>query len=251
LLELYASDKEKGQNCLEELGVPKGAWFIALHVREGGYLQHLNYHSYRDADVKTYLTACDEVIQRGGWAIRLGDSSMKPLPTMDRVVDYAHSTFKSDWMDIFLLTQCRFILGTTSGPIAVSAIFGKPCVLTNFTPMGHGAFQYGDLWIPKLYYLNKEERMLSIKECMSKKYRGISRSENFKNAGITLIDNTNDEIRGVTIEMLNRYDGKTDYTEEDEILQENFMTELRREPLFETEARIGKDFLKKYKFLLD
>ena len=55
LLELTPEQKEAGDRVLEEIGLPKGSWFVGLHVREGekrGYLR-----SGADSDILDYLPA--------------------------------------------------------------------------------------------------------------------------------------------------------------------------------------------------
>jgi hypothetical protein len=41
----------------------------------------------------------EEITQRGGWVIRLGDEAMLPLPDMNRVIDYPFSGLKLDEMN--------------------------------------------------------------------------------------------------------------------------------------------------------
>ena len=79
---------------------------------------------FRNADVVTYLPAIREVIARGGYIIRLGDSSMRPLPKEKGIVDYALSNAKSEFMDLFLCSTCKFFIGTNSGLGLVPPIFG-------------------------------------------------------------------------------------------------------------------------------
>ena len=54
-------------------------------------------------------------MERGAWCLRMGDPSMRPMPRAPRVIDYAHSAIRSDWMDVFLCARCRFFIGNTSG----------------------------------------------------------------------------------------------------------------------------------------
>ena len=53
----------KGETILAELGVPSGAKFVCLVIRDRAYLQYVfpdqdfSYHDYRDSDPSTYRTA--------------------------------------------------------------------------------------------------------------------------------------------------------------------------------------------------
>ena len=66
------------------------------------------------ADIGTYLPAIKTVVAHGGWVFRMGNPTMKPLPAMEHVIDYAYSDVRSDWMDVFLCSQCRFMIGTAA-----------------------------------------------------------------------------------------------------------------------------------------
>jgi len=69
----------------------------------------------RNANISDYTDAMRAIVARGGWCIRVGDPTMRPLDPIPGVVDYARSSSKSDWMDLFLCARCRFFLGNTSG----------------------------------------------------------------------------------------------------------------------------------------
>ncbi len=250
LLSLSPSDVERGWRCLQRLGVPRDAWFVCLHVRAPGYLPDDACHSYRDADIYTYLPAIEEIVRRGGWALRMGDPTMKRLPRMNQVIDYAHSEVRSDWMDVFCLAQCKFLLGTTSGPFNVSFVFGVPCACTNFVPMGHGTYSSKDLFIPKLYWDLKDGRYLTFSEVLRSPLRALWETRDYEAAGITLVDNSPEEIRDLAVEMMDRLNGTVQYTPEDHALQKRFKSLLEVEPLFGTCSRVGRDFLRKYAWLL-
>src|SRR5262249_27509719 len=63
LLELEPEHRERGRRLLRDFGVPEGAWFVGLHVRE------TRDRSIRDADLATYGLAVEEIARRGGWVL--------------------------------------------------------------------------------------------------------------------------------------------------------------------------------------
>src|SRR5262245_10809115 len=88
LLRLTDEDRRRGWECLLAFGVPTNAWFVCFHTREAGYATHDDdLHAYRNSDISNYLAAVRSIVDRGGWCIRMGDGSMKPLPPMERVID--------------------------------------------------------------------------------------------------------------------------------------------------------------------
>jgi putative glycosyltransferase (TIGR04372 family) len=193
----------------------------------------------------------EKIIERGGWVIRMGDRSMTPYSPNERFIDYATSNINNDRMDIFCFSQARFILGTTSGAVHASKVFGIPAVETNYVPMGHGAFSARDIWTPKLYWSEAEDRAFTFEEVLLHPMRMFSRTEQFEAEGIRLVDNTPEEIADLTVEMLDRLDGNLSYTDQDETLQTRFNSLLAAEPVYATTARVGRDFLNKYSSLLD
>ncbi|MEG4914782.1 TIGR04372 family glycosyltransferase [Microcoleus sp. B7-D4] len=254
LLKLSNSDYERGWDCLQSLGVPKGAWFVALHVRESGFSGHLNYglgsQDYRDANIDTYLLAIRTIVDRGGWVIRMGDSTTKPLPLMEQVIDYAHSDVKSDWMDVFLCAQCRFFIGMSSGLRLVPIAFGVPCAVTNWTPMGIlMPWSSKDIYIPKLYWSQKEQRYLTFAELTAPPIGHVFSHKVLSELGITAVDNTPEEIKDLIVEILERLDDKLKYTEADERLQKQFQTLAEKNQCYSS-SRIGRDFLRNYAGLL-
>jgi len=253
LISLSDYDYKRGWTCLESLGVPKNAWFVCLHVREPGYAGEIenSLASHRNAEINTYLLAVKTIIERGGWVIRMGNYSMKPLPAIKNVIDYANSSIRSDWMDVFLCSQCRFFLGTTSGLFLLSYVFGVPCALANFVPMETRPLSQNDLFIPKLMWSLKEKRYLTFSESLAHPIGHCENSELFDSLGIKVIDNTQEEINELVVEMLECLNGKLRYTDEDEQLQNRFLILSNQNKGFEgSVSRIGKDFLLRYARLM-
>jgi putative glycosyltransferase (TIGR04372 family) len=245
LLTLKDEDQKRGQECLERLGVPAGAWFAAVHVRGGREKER----SARDADITTYRLAMEEIVARGGWVIRMGDQSMEPLHPMPHVVDYALSDLRRDWMDVFLWARCRFFIGCLSGPLMVPFTFGVPGVIANWSSLATRLWFKQDIYIFKLHWSVAEARYLSIAEVSSSALASAESSKYLKEKGIKLIDNTPEEIRDLVVEMMDRLDGKLNYTEEDERMQKKF-NQVSISNSNGENSRAGRDFLRKWANLL-
>ncbi len=189
--------------ALNLLGLPEGAWYICLHVREPGFHKGWNtlYPSMRDANIDDYLPAIDLIVKSGGWVIRMGDPSMKPLAPIPGVIDYAHSTLKTPRADILIPLGCRFFLGTNSGFATIPAIYGVRCVFSNWLPIGLPLWPSQDLMMPKLFWDESRECYLTIDEIFAS---GVAYIQNWADlpAGIRLHDNTPDDIREITAEAL-------------------------------------------------
>lgn len=252
LLTLSESHRARGEVVLRAMGVPSGAWFVCLHSREGGYSPHdEQYHAHRNSDIGSYRLAMEAIVERGGWCIRVGDSTMAPMEPMHGAVDYAKSDHKSDWMDIFLFARCRFFLGNTSGPCVVSTVFGIPAALANLTPFS-SAYPVGvsDLGIPMLVKTSAGET-LCFADVLDAPFANFRIAERYRQNGLVLEKNSPEEIRELANEMMDRLDGTATNAETDECLQDAFRSLFRDgHYTYGAASRIGRDFLRKYSHLL-
>jgi len=258
ILTLLTEDYERGWDCLKSLGMPEGAWFVCLHVREPGWRDEgSTSQAFRNCDIKTYFSAIKTIVDAGGWVVRIGDPiSMTPLHPMDNVIDYAHSDAKSDWMDVFCCAQCRFIIGTPSGMWPISSAFGVPLIMTNMLPTNL-AFDFSskDVFIPRLCWSIKENRYLTFGELLSYPVAVATTQFSFDRMGLKVEQNTEEDINEAVTEMMKRLDKTLEYSNEDEIRQERFRSQTSSsfygEKPISVSARIGKDFLCEHKHLLE
>ena len=207
LLSLSDGERQFQRRALRLLGLPEGAWYVCLHVRESGFHKGWNsrYPSMRDATIEDYRPAIDLIVRSGGWVIRMGDPTMKKLPPLAHVVDYAHSSLKTPKADILLSLGCRFFLGTNSGIATIPAIYGVRCVFSNWLPVGLPLWPSQDLMIPKLMYDEKKGRELTLEEMFRS---GLAFVQNWADLpeGIRLRDNTPEEIVALTAEALQSHE---------------------------------------------
>ena len=241
----------KGKEWLRQMGVPEDAWYVGVHVREGGYKREVDdtYNARRNAEIDTYLPAFKEITSRGGWVIRLGEKSMKPLPQMPQVIDLAHNPLKSDWMDIFVCASAKFCIVTTGGLYSTPLLFDTPVIGTNM-PDAFFHVNSWDLFLPKLMRDSKSGELISFNRMMNAPFYSCERGQNFVEWGVEFIDNTPEEIREAVVEMFAKIDKSIEYSEEDEQLQQHFKS-LPPASLGPFLCRMGKDFLFKHRNLLE
>lgn len=245
LLHLKPEHETRGRETLSKMGLEPDLWFVALHVREGVGSQH---RANADADITTYLDAIRFISDQGGQVIRMGAPGIKPLPEIPRVVDYANSPFKSDWMDVYLWASCRFMIGTASGPLSVPPTFGRPVLYTNCPCIGiNPGYQLGSLMLPKLYYSDTEQRLCTFREILSSPL-GWTVSRETGTDGTRIIDNQAEDILEGVQAMLY---GSSSASELSQIRDESALDQLRGEFGDTGRTKIAPFFEEKYAHLID
>ena len=203
-------EKLKGKKILSEFGVPEGSKIVCLIVRDSAYLDRykdqtlrdFNYHNYRNGDIDRYILAAEELVKRGYYVFRMGVKVIKPLKsTNPKIIDYANSQKRSDFMDIYLGANCTFCISTALGFDAVPNIFRKPIAYI-FMPFGHMRVEIEkDLLITKHHFSKKSKKKLTISEIFENNVAFSLYAEEFEKNNITLQENTPEEIKDLVIEM--------------------------------------------------
>lgn len=223
LLSLTDADRECERALLRELGLPADAWYVCFHNREGGFSpQDEVIHSHRNADVNSLIDAMQFVISQGGWCIRMGDPTMKPLPPIHGVVDYAHHALRSEQADVLLCAGCRYFVGNSSGLWILASIFGVPCALANMIPISTLGYSPVDISIPKLLSQFPDNHPIPFPSIFSQPLANFRLSSQYRLAGIMPLDNTSEEICELVQEMHGVMTNTWHYDSTDEELQAKF-----------------------------
>ncbi len=254
VLSLPSDIKLRGYEQLEKMGVPSGSWFACVHCRESGYHKYARGQEYRNANIATYESAIDYIIEQGGWVIRLGDASMSPIPEKARLIDYALRPEKSDWFDLFLGSEAKFTLGSGSGPASMSASFGKPMALPNSLPLSSVPFYCHDhlgLATPKLLRSKDTGCLLSFSEIMNSDAANYRWYELYENDGLEILDNDDEDILAIAKELNQMADMAFQMSKEDEIRQQKMKALFRKGHFgYQSNCLFSPAFLKRYEHLL-
>ena len=225
---LLGNDFRRAEMMRLQMGLPLTDWFVCLHVRESGYRGDSGSHStHRNSSKENYFKAIKSITEVGGWVVRIGDPSMTPFPQMENVIDYPHTQFKSELMDIYLVSECRFYLGTNSGPSDVATLFNKPMILVNATEWTTGfPLKKGDLFMTKHLFSHSANRFLSMKELLTEPFLWQSFGPTLDN-NYAMIENTSDEIWEVVEEFLAQPENY-EYSELQEVFNEGRKNQIHQ-----------------------
>lgn len=259
---LWFTPQEKflGQKELRKLGIPYGAPFVCFHARDPNYKNTFSpgkdwtYHNYRDTKIEDYMPAMEELTRRGYFAVRMGRAVENKLNLSNPlIIDYAIH-HRTDFLDIYLASECKFFLGDGGGAYAAADIFRKPIAWANYIPLAPTLHSWSskDITIPKKLYLMKEQRFLTFREILHSEISCFSSIKQFEEYGIKVVDNTPDDIIALVIEMDERLKGRRSLTQEDEKLQQRFWSiykATQKQGVFI--SHIGMEFLRQNRNLLE
>ena len=140
-----------------------------------------------------------------------------------KIIDYANSNLRSDFMDIYLGAKCSFCLSTRFGFDDLPQIFNRPIAVVNNMPAGNiHAHRENFIIMIKHHVLKKEKRRLTLSEIFSNGLACAVDGKIYDQKGIELVDNTPEEIRDVAIEMVEKLEFNQKLNPEDEELQKTF-----------------------------
>ena len=255
-LSFGADDERLGLLALKEMGIQEGSPFICLYVRDSAYLEaeypnlDWRYHDFRDAAIEKSLLAADELVDRGYFVIRMGAVVQKRLDTGNpRIIDYA-SDYRTDFLDIFLSSKCKFFLGSTGGLNAILRIFRTPIAYMNFVPLSRPHLLTctpGNLVIPKKLWLREKRRFMTFRETLEAGAGRYFHSEDYERLGIEPVENTPEEITALAVEMDERLNGTWQTTQEDQELQQRFWSLFNPSHMcYGSTSRFGAEFLRQY-----
>ena len=189
-----AAEKRRGEAMLRHMGIPPGAKWVCVVVRDDAYLRRrfpdrdYSYHDYRDADLSEYLPAIVELMRRGYYVVRMGDTVAKHLNVKHaRAIDYAVNG-RSDFGDLYLGAHCAFCLGTPCGFTAIPMAFNRPLAVTDMAPLGYAPTWCEGLMIWKHHV--RDGKRMTIREIFESDLGIATFSHLFKAAAVTLENNS-------------------------------------------------------------
>ena len=236
-----------GKKKLIEIGIPKGSSFVCLIIRDGRYLNPENdgnsdqKNTYRNSSIKNYSQAAENLAALGYFVLRMGALVEQPFPTNNPlVIDYATNGSRSEFMDIYLGAKCTFCISTGTGFDAIPNIFRRPIVFVNYSPIEYFFTSRKEyISVTRHYFSTKLNRYLSLSEILKDGFGIIDSTFSLKQSGVSLKENTPEEISEVVMEMVERLKGSWKPEPGDIPLQNKFWEIFKRDSRYIRNDRLG------------
>ncbi|WNK00326.1 TIGR04372 family glycosyltransferase [Thalassospiraceae bacterium LMO-JJ14] len=264
VLSFTPEEEEKGRQELLKMGIGEDDWFVAFHARDNQYLEtwrpdqkalwNERFQLARNVDVHSMLKAATHIAESGGFAIRVGAVVEKPLPSgmNPRIIDYA-TTYRSDFMDIYIAAKCRFFISSLSGIDSVASIFNVPLVSTNHSPYNFSRYNRASVLVPRLLANPRSGVPVPYWEAQANGYFvGWDRvHSNHPTWGLyEQLPSTDDDILDGVKDILDILDGRQPPEQAREIQDIYGKLYLSHKPDHECAGKIGARFALKYRELI-
>ena len=268
VIDFYDNELVFGRKLVRDI-VGLNDEYVCLFIRDAEYLRKLlpevdcSYHNYRDASFAVMNKTIDYFDKCGIQTIRMGQIT-EPQEIHAKCIDFAKEGY-DEFLDLSILRNNKFLIGTGSGITELPNIFGKPVLwlLPYYPLVDHGLFYVKEcLGIFNRIYNINTKRELSFLEIFDVAFEfvhnGGAKGEYFKQQGLELIPFSEDDILEAAIEMNEKLDKVWEEQEEDVKLRNMFTSKLSSffdkhnidisdmVPIY-----IAISYLRKYKYLLE
>lgn len=166
---LSDKDNEYCSNNMAKMGITKDDWYVCLHIRTSFYHGDTELTEFRNSLPENYRQAINYINDLGGKVVRLGDPV--PMSINELCIDYPNSEFKSELMDLYLIKNCKFYIGTNSGILDTALLLGKPILAVNYANFCLSKlFKSHDKILYKSVSVKNSPTKLSLKEVFNQPF---------------------------------------------------------------------------------
>jgi len=196
------SEELLGQKFLESINFKKNK-YICFFSRTSDYRNEPP--SIRNSSIYTQLKGIKHLCEKDFSAIRMSklDKNNQLNIKNPKIYDYAYSKKKNDFLDIYLLFNCRYMISTMSGIDWVPKINRKNVLLINFVDIpALYQLNYTPILLPKKIINMHSRKILSYKEVFKKNLMHAHTARaTLDSLGYDYLDNSEVEIFNAINEM--------------------------------------------------
>lgn len=185
--------------------------WVCIHTRDSSYSEKLYAMSpqadcgqeYRNTSPNNLIKVIELLESLKIHVFLMGNDMDINIPNRKYFTNYSKAIWKSDDMDIYLSSKCLFFFGCDSGLKHVAQLFNRPIITANSTLWNNFTkSSRQDMIFFKKIYSHKLEDFLSFSEIINTPIFNSRGADQYANAGLTLVENSPDDLVEVTTEML-------------------------------------------------
>jgi putative glycosyltransferase (TIGR04372 family) len=253
-LKFTSSELKIGEKYLRDVGIELEKPYICLIVREAAWAPPTTGPSssgtLRSRSFEDFLLAADALADLGVAVIKLGAAgTFKTAGT--KIIDYANSKDKSEFLDVYLPAHAKCVVSTMSGPDAVALVGRVPVLYVDIAQYSL-CFAGTRLvtWVPARLISQKLGRAMSLSEVFESGAGRFLGSSAFEQAGIKIEQSSPEHIRNYCLDFYKSLTNqKLDDGPMQNLYREKFHTLLSKNSVAKLapfSSRLSPSFLEKY-----
>jgi putative glycosyltransferase (TIGR04372 family) len=194
---------EYGDNFLKKNFIEKNQKFVCFASRSKNFKDE-SINSLRNGSIRSQILGINYLLDNKYKAVRMGRKEQEKMKDVNNnIFDYSFSNEIDDFLDIYIISKCKFMICTQHGLNEVATAMRVPKLVVNF-------WFWCDLYanhlspiiVPKKIFSIKEKKLLNYVEIFK---RGLDSNSTTESLGCNYesIDNNENEILDATKEMYN------------------------------------------------
>ena len=153
-IEFNEKEKNEGENYLKNKGL-QNKKLVLFSARTSSFHDEKT-DSYRNSKINNQTQGIKFLVSKKYNALRIGKNEIEKINFSDQnIIDYAISSERSDFLDVYLGSKCEFMISSDSGINQLADLFRKPILIIDH------------------YYCLSFERYASKVIALPKKFRDI------------------------------------------------------------------------------
>jgi putative glycosyltransferase (TIGR04372 family) len=198
-LKFTASEIQVGEKYLRDVGIKPGSPFVCLIVREAAWAPPTTGPSssgtMRSRSFEDFLLAAEAIADLGVAVIKLGATGTFQT-TGTKIIDYANSKDKCEFLDVYLPANARCVISTMSGPDAVALACRVPVLYVDIAQYSL-CFAGTRLvtWVPARLISQKLGRAMTLSEVFESGAGRFLGATAFEQAGVRIEQSSPEQIR--------------------------------------------------------
>jgi putative glycosyltransferase (TIGR04372 family) len=260
-------EKVKGDRGLKKIGLMNGKYFC-FGLREDSYFQQIYSRSkfsyidnweagpdswVRNPSLNTYVKLAENFTSDDLKAVRMGKYSTEKVVTDNpNIIDHATSGFRSDFIDTYMIENCKFLINGASGIFFFASLFNKPVLMSDVYLLSAGVLNMSDIFTPSLLWDKKNKKLLKFEEMLELGMLKTTYLRSLQDEGLEIVHNSEDELIESTNELISIIDGVKQFDDKDEYLNKKFKNIIANMPGNDSgfTTKMSAHFIKKYERLL-
>jgi len=260
-------EKSKGERGLDKIGLVNNEYFC-FGLREDSYFQQIysrdmfshinNWEAGPDSRVRnpklsTYVKLAENITNNNLKAVRMGKYSKEKVITDNRnIIDHATSGLRSDFIDTYMIANCKFLINGASGIFFFASLFNKPIFMSDVYSLSTGVLNMSDIFMPSLLWDKKNKKLLTFKQMLELGMSETSYMSSLKENNLEIVHNSEYELTESANELISIIDGTRIFDDKDDYLNKKFKDIVANMPGNDGgyDTKISSNFIKRYEHLL-